>query len=109
MPHFSTCRKTENCRYADTWICQLCGNIYCGGCVDSQWRPDLTGHESAGNVCPACLSKATPPAQGPVRFQDEAIAQREEGPMSLYEHCKRESGLEGAALNRYIQRYYGHN
>jgi hypothetical protein len=23
--------------------------------VDSTWRPDITGHQSAGNVCPPCL------------------------------------------------------
>lgn len=32
------------------------------------------------------------------------------GPISLAEHCRQESGgLEGMALTRYINRYYGHN
>lgn len=31
-------------------------------------------------------------------------------PISLYEHCRQESGgLTGVALDRYVNRYYGHN
>jgi hypothetical protein len=29
-----------------------------------------------------------------------------ERPMSLYEHCRRESGLTGIELEKYIRRYY---
>jgi rubrerythrin len=47
MPHFD--------EYGgDTWICQVCGKIK-NSLVPSVWRPDITGHKSAGNVCPDCL------------------------------------------------------
>lgn len=49
MPHF--CSKCG----ADEYICQKCGKIFCSQEHPSQWRPDITGHESAGNVCPWCL------------------------------------------------------
>lgn len=47
------CRKCG----ADTYICQVCGKILCGMESPSEWRPDITGHKSAGNVCPSCLKK----------------------------------------------------
>lgn len=52
MPHFSSC-----CPGADEYICQVCGGIRCSGCQPSSWRPDITGHKSAGNICPKCLKK----------------------------------------------------
>lgn len=36
------------------------------------------------------------------------LLRKVDGPMSLYEYAKLESGLEGAALTRYINRHYGH-
>lgn len=51
MPRFSDC-----CENADMYLCQVCGKDKCSGCQDSVWRPDITGHEGAGNVCPSCLS-----------------------------------------------------
>jgi len=51
MPHFSKCCG------ADEYICQVCWNIFCDKCRPSEWRPDVTGHKSAGNVCPSCLKK----------------------------------------------------
>lgn len=83
MPHFSESGH-------DVVICQKCGRLVDTGKENVTWRPDITGHKSAGNVCDPCLHK-------------------HEAPMSLYEHCQRESGLTGAALQRYINRYYGHN
>lgn len=50
MPHFSEC-----CR-ADKYVCQKCGRQLCSNCHPPKWRPDITGHESAGNVCPSCLT-----------------------------------------------------
>lgn len=35
--------------------------------------------------------------------------ENDEEPISLYEHCRRESGLEGRKLDEYVNRYYGHN
>lgn len=49
MPHF------DSDGYG-TWICQVCGKVYSDR-VRSEWRPDVTGHKSAGNVCPTCLEK----------------------------------------------------
>jgi hypothetical protein len=84
MPTFS---KNGN----DEYICQKCARIFDSVEQPSQWRPDITGHTSAGNVCPSCVQK------------------HETTPISLAEHCRQESGgLEGVALQRYINRYYGH-
>jgi len=52
MPHFSSC-----CFGADEYVCYVCKYIKCSKCHPSTWRPDITGHESAGNVCPKCLKK----------------------------------------------------
>jgi len=41
--------------WADTYICQVCGHELCGEHNPPAWRPDLTGHAVAGNICPACL------------------------------------------------------
>ncbi len=88
MPHFSSC-----CPGADTYICQKCGKIFCSKCQPSQWRPDITGHKSAGNVCPKCLEEYGYPAP----------------PESLYEHCKKESGLtDQIQIMKYMDRHYGH-
>ena len=53
MPHFSDCGKPG---HLDTYICQVCGQVHCSGCVPSEWRPDITGNSSAGNVCRNCLN-----------------------------------------------------
>ncbi len=50
MPHFSSC-----CPGVDEYICQVCGKIKCSGCQPPEWRSDITGHKSAGNVCKPCL------------------------------------------------------
>jgi rubrerythrin len=49
MPHFD-----EN--GYETWICQVCKRVY-NTTVHPEWRPDITGHPSAGNVCPSCIAK----------------------------------------------------
>lgn len=67
----------------DEVLCQGCGRI-----VDTG-KETVTWVRGKGNHCPSC-------APG-------------ERPMSLHEHAKIESGgLTGAALDRYIHRYYGH-
>ena len=45
----------SRCCGVDTYICQKCAKIFCSKCNPSVWRPDITGHKSAGNVCPGCL------------------------------------------------------
>jgi hypothetical protein len=40
----------------DTYLCQVCARELCGAQLPPAWRPDLTGHTSAGNICPKCLA-----------------------------------------------------
>lgn len=81
MSHFSTC-----CPASDTYLCQRCTKVFCGSCKPSTWM------DRVGNLCPTCVKGSS----------------QSKGPISLYEHCRIESGgLEGVALDRYINRYYG--
>lgn len=48
MPTFSSCCHTEE------YICQVCGGILCSTCKPPEWRTDITGKSSFGNVCPQC-------------------------------------------------------
>ena len=96
MPHFSSC-----CPGADEYICQMCTKIFCIKCNPSSWRPDITGHKSAGNVCPDCLKKFEPH-----KVMENCLLNK---PMSLFDHCKEESGLTNVnQINQYMNRYYGH-
>lgn len=82
MPHFNELGH-------DTYICQFCGQIKDGQLDLSVWV------EGRGNKCSTC------------NFEDQSKKPLEP-PISLYEHCRRESGLEGQALTNYINRHYGH-
>jgi hypothetical protein len=42
---------------ADMYICQVCHKDSCSKDSPSEWRPDITGNESAGNVCPECVKR----------------------------------------------------
>lgn len=42
----------------DTYICQVCGNVFCSGCHEASWRTDITKNKHAGNVCPECEKTA---------------------------------------------------
>jgi hypothetical protein len=79
MPHFNDAGE-------DVVLCQVCWGVT----TKPVWRCDITGTKSAGCVCPECLKK----------YENRTV--------SLYDHCKQESGLEGAALVKYINRHYGH-
>lgn len=50
--------------FHDDYMCQKCATVKDSGTDPSQWRPDITGNKSAGNVCPSCMktycSKLTP-------------------------------------------------
>lgn len=48
MPRFS---EAGNGMY----ICQICGRDLDSVLHPPEWRPDLTGRTSAGNVCPTCI------------------------------------------------------
>lgn len=91
----------------DEFICQKCARVLESTDLYPQWRPDITGNESAGNVCMQCIRQHD--------AHDKAIQDAgsqkvlDATPMSLTDYCRQESGgLEGAALTRYINRYYGH-
>lgn len=93
MPHFNALGHEEV-------ICQAGAHIVDGQTTKTEWRPDITGNQSAGLVCKAC-------ADAHDRQQQPQI--KPEPPMSLHEYCHQESGgLTGTALTRYINRYYGH-
>lgn len=52
MPHFDE-------DGGDMWMCQAPnhrGNRVQRSKVESEWRPDITGHQSAGNCCPPCVA-----------------------------------------------------
>ena len=68
------------------WVCQRGAHICTG---PSTWV------EGEGNVCPSCLDKPKHQKQPP------------KPPMSMFEHCRRESGLSGNALRQYVNRHYG--
>lgn len=90
MPHFSSNGN-------DNYICQECGNIYDSIEYPPVWRP-ITGKKISGNVCPDCVNETGNKAN---------VA---EPPMSLYDHCKEESGLtDPRKIKEYMNRYYGHN
>jgi hypothetical protein len=93
----------------DDYLCQICLQVRTD---HSEWRTDITGTPSAGNVCTACMTihgrtfKVGDALRAAVRVRGTRDPQH----MSLREHCHHESGgLEGAALDRYISRYYGHS
>lgn len=52
MPHFD---EDGN----DTYICQVCAQIKSSVKNPPQWRPDITGSKSAGNVCIGCVKERT--------------------------------------------------
>lgn len=84
MPHFS---KSGH----DMVLCQVCGRDIDTGKDQPEWRVDITGNKSAGNVCPSC------------------VAMHDDKPVSLYEHCKQESGLiDHSQIMAYLNRHYGH-
>lgn len=97
----------------DDYICQICAVIKTD---HSEWRPDVTGNKSAGNVCESCMKVHNETKlvgeelRARVGFGRRSsvrqFERRQEQPMSLHEHCRRESGLTGTALERYITRYY---
>ena len=85
MPTFCDCG-------ADKYICQACGRDLCSADYPPEWRKDITKREHAGNVCPECVAKYDT-----------------HEPMSLYDHCKMESGFDNPAkVTEYMNRYYGH-
>ena len=88
MPHFSP-------EGNDMYICQICGRDLDSAKHPPSWRIDLTKRQSAGNVCPTCLARLEP-----------ATANTQ---ISLYEHCKQESGLTNHNdILKYMNRHYGH-
>jgi len=99
----------------DVVLCQVCGALIDTGKVAAEWRPDITGSQICGQVCQECVEAHDVPAPAyPARDADRARERERQAKtsggdfLSLHEHCRQESGLDGAALERYINRYYGH-
>lgn len=102
MPHFDQYGN-------ETWICQICGRIKPSSEI-SDWRPEVTENRSAGNVCLPCLETHQASRLTGQALRARVQLDRERGPLSLTEHCQRESGgLTGPRLRQYINRYYGHS
>ncbi len=103
MPHFNEDGDA-------TWLCQRCAMVYTDK-FHSTWVDRGTELAATlgchGNVCDNCL---------PGNMFDRALERvckpewtpNFDRPISLHEHCRRESGLDGPALERYINRHYGH-
>ena len=85
----------------DDYLCQVCLKVKT---EKSEWRPDLTGSHSAGNVCMTCIKAGK---SNVVKGSLPRVVQREA--LSLRDHCAQESGLSGRALDQYISRHYGHD
>jgi len=102
MPHFS---ESGN----DTYICQKCTRVF-----DSVKYPPVWSFGDGvprGNICPncrrgTCMELITD--DGKHAVSERRAFARDKRPISLHEHCRRESGLTGMALERYVQRHYGH-
>lgn len=76
--------------HCDTYVCQVCGRICCEMCDGKRSVWGETGRGIKGNICPNCQKPVAPP-------------------ISLFEHCKKESGLTSVSdINRYMNRHYGH-
>jgi len=100
MPHFCKCG-------ADTYICQKCGKVFCSKDYPPEWRADITENKSAGNVCPECVTDFENFKQG---FITARISFKNGESISLYEYCRRESGLSDAVkIREYINRHYGND
>jgi hypothetical protein len=85
----------------ETVICQKCAKIVKGSQVT--WRPDITGHKGAGNVCDTCLARHAGAGTDAKEYDEPR------GPVSLAQHCSEESGfpLGSRELTRYMNRHYG--
>lgn len=123
----------------DTYLCQVCLTVHCEMCdkAKSKWMK-IPGKQREGNVCPECQKKmeevtyieeaevyscnncgaysSTPQTIAHIATCKRGEAKRwerhyQEGneQISLFEHCRRESGYQNdAAVRRYMNRHYGH-
>lgn len=85
MPHWDNEGREQ-------WVCQKGAHVCTGESIWVERGSDLARQLGChGNVCPPCLQRGVAPP-----------------PRSVYEHARRESGLDGQALRDYVNRYYGH-
>lgn len=86
MPDF--CNK-PGCD-GDKAICQVCGRDLCSVCETKfSWRPDLTGHKGAGNICASCLAKKEKLISGalhktPGKYNATVYEYRDEKPYGVF-------------------------
>ncbi len=79
----------------ELYACNKCGKWPITKIVDTE-----LDELSKAPCCDAC--------GGETHF--EKVYEVEEQPklLSVFEHCRQESGLTGVALKQYVNRYYGH-
>lgn len=96
----------------DEYICQQCAGIFDSVHYPSRWLPvPRRENGSSGNLCPRCAADSQAAASCSTAAIERDLERERDGrgPISLQEHCREESGgLTGAALDSYINRYYGH-
>lgn len=95
------CGGTRKIKDHGSWIGYYCPSCKQGGSVQKHQKKQFSKHSRGwAHTLPE-----------PSALTHETVKHIEiDEPMSLYEHCRIESGgLEGQALKNYINRYYGHN
>ena len=96
MPHF--CSKCG----ADTYLCQVCHRAMCSREYPSIWRPDITGHSSAGNVCPSCVKKAETLSDQKVNYRKGDLSKRDIHLASVVQRMPVEAiALTCACINKF--------
>lgn len=113
------CGAKRNVKDHGTWVGYYCPSCKNGGSVSkkrkfdkkvSYQHPTFVPKENfRRNSDSSGLSSWSKPRFDEPKVNMDEFMENDE-PMSLYEYCKIESGgLEGQALQNYINRYYGHN
>ncbi len=105
------CGATRKVKDHGNWVGYYCPTCKQGGSVQKKERKHFSKHsrgwahtlpQSNRNSNPSGLSEWSRPSSLSEAMGDDA-------PISLYEHCRQESGgLEGQDLD-YVNRHYGHN
>jgi len=84
----------------ELWACEKCGKYPIVKLVDTNNKSQILKEEP----CPFCGGKTH--FEKVREVEEESIV--EKGPISLFEHCKRESGLTDVnQIKRYMNRHYG--
>ena len=86
----------------ELYACNKCGNYPIIKIVET-----TTDELIIEPACPKCGGETH--FEKVRRVEEEEIVQKVEQPISLFEHCRRESGLTNRQdIMRYLNRHYGH-